>query len=162
MLASPKIRFRLWGNYNESKFDYEDYKALSLSRSKGFSGGYIRSLGDHWSAGLWGDVYSSTYSNKDLQAKITPAVEYNIYPYDQSNRRQLRLSYNVGVSHVDYEEETIYGKTTEWLTNQSLGITLEMVQPWGSTDTSEPLPRFQPICPCSVRQITATPLPGST
>ena len=127
-----RIRFGIWGNYNESKFDYEDYKALSLSRSKGFNSGYIKSLGDHWSAGLWGDVYSSTYSNKDMQAKITSAVEYNIFPYDQSNRRQLRLSYNVGMVYVDYEEETIYGKTTEWLTGQSLGITLELVQPWGS------------------------------
>lgn len=130
-----RIRFGIWGNYNESKFDYEDYKALSLSRSKGFNSGYIRSLGDHWSAGIWGDVYSSTYSNKDMQAKITPAIEYNIFPYDQSNRRQLRLSYNVGIIYVDYEEETIYDKTTEWLTGQSLGITLELVQPWGSIYT---------------------------
>lgn len=131
-----RISFGLWGNYNESKFDYEDYKALSLSRSKGFNSGYIRSIDDHWSAGIWGDVYSSTYSNKDMQAKITPAIEYNIFPYDQSNRRQLRLSYNLGVVYADYEEETIYDKTTEWLTGQSLGITLEMVQPWGSIYTN--------------------------
>ncbi|MEE9553819.1 MAG: hypothetical protein V3W18_05925 [candidate division Zixibacteria bacterium] len=127
-----KIEFGFWGNYNEDKYDYEDYKALSISRSKGFDGGYIRSLTDHWSAGLWSDVYSSTYSNKAMQAKITPAVEYNIFPYDQSNRRQLRLGYNVGVVYTDYEEETIYGKTTEWLAGQSLEVTLELVQPWGS------------------------------
>ena len=131
-----KIIFDFWGNYNESKFDYEDYKALSLSRSKGFDCGYIRSISGHWSTGLWSEVYSSTYSNKDLLAKISPGVEYNIYPYDQSNRRQLRLGYHVGLSYLDYTEETIYNKTTEWLTGQSLGITLELVQPWGSIYTN--------------------------
>ncbi len=131
-----KIRFGLWGNYNESKFDYQDYKAFSLSRSRGFNSGYIRSVSDHWSAGLWGDFYSSTYSNRDLQAKITPAVEYNFFHYHESNRRELRLGYNLGVSYNDYIEETIYGKTTEWLTAQSIGLTLELVQPWGSIYSS--------------------------
>lgn len=131
-----RLRFGLWANYNEDKFDYEDYKALSISRSKGIDGSLVFSINDHWSWGYFYDIYSSSYSNKKIQINSTPAIEYNIFPYAESSRRELRIQYLVGLNYVKYEEETIYFKSKEWLTRHTLRTTLEMVQPWGSAEAT--------------------------
>ena len=131
-----KIDFSIWGDYNESKFDYEDYKALSISRSKGAEASFIWSLSDHWSAGLSSEVYSSTYSNKKIGLWCAPGIEYNLFPYDQSTRRQLRFTYRLSTTYVDYEEETIYDKTSEWLPAERLSVSLDLIQSWGSVYTS--------------------------
>ncbi len=131
-----KMEFEVYGNYSESKFDYEDYSTLSISRSKGADAEAYFSLDDHWSAGGYVDVYSSTYSNKDWALGASPAIEYNIYPYRESTRRQLRLSYYAGMSYHDYEEETIFNETTELLFRHTLRATLDVIQPWGSVYAS--------------------------
>ncbi len=131
-----RIELELYGNYNESKFDYEDYKALSLSRSKGFHGEIYFSLGDHWSAGATGRISSSTYGNTKLYTRAGPTVEYNLYHYSESNRRQLRFIYSAYPRYSDYEEVTIYDETAELLFAQSISVTLELVQPWGSVYSS--------------------------
>jgi len=121
-----KVYFGIWGSYNESKFDYEDYKALSLSRSKGIDGSYTFALDpDHWAAAFEVGVWSSTYSNLDYRTWNSVAVEYNIFPYSQSTRRQLRLTYELSLKYADYEEETIFGKTDEWLSQERLSVSLE-------------------------------------
>jgi hypothetical protein len=131
-----KFSIDFWGNYNENKYDYENYKVLSLSRSKGASGDIVRSLTDHWSLAFSTDVSSSTYSNRAIQVYNGPGIEYNFFPYSESTRRQLRLSYVPAVRYVRYEEKTIYDKTEEWLTSESLSLTAEMIQPWGSVSTT--------------------------
>jgi hypothetical protein len=67
---------------------------------------------------------------------LAPAVEYNFFPYSESTRRQLRALYKVGLNRIKYIEETIYEKTEESLFNQSLTVTFEMREPWGSASTS--------------------------
>lgn len=138
-----KLEFSVWGSYNESKFDYEDYKALSLSRSKGTDGSYTLALDpDHWAAGCEVGVWSSTYSNLDYRIWNSVAIEYNIFPYSQSTRRQLRLIYELSLKYADYEEETIFGKTDEWLSQERLSVSLEYIQPWGSVNTSASLSNY--------------------
>jgi len=58
-----KLSLSLRTSYNENKFEYDDYTELSVRRSHSFSGLLVRSLTDHWSAGLRGGVSNSTYSN---------------------------------------------------------------------------------------------------
>lgn len=65
-----------------------------------------------------------------------PGVEFNIFPYSQSTKKQLRLLYQAGLRSFRYIEETIYDKTRETLWGQSLTATLELVQPWGNISTS--------------------------
>jgi hypothetical protein len=130
-----RIFIGFWGSYNENKYDYVDYKALSISRSKGFETDYILSLTDHWSAGVSFQVSSSTYSNRDFQSWNAAKLEYNIFPYSESNRRQLRLQYYLIARYMDYTEETIFGKYNEWLGSHQLGIEFELIQPWGTIST---------------------------
>jgi hypothetical protein len=92
----------------------------------------VKGLGEHWSAGAMGEVESSTFDNMKLAIVAAPAIEYNVFPYSQYTRRQLRALYAVGVGSYNYFEETIYGKTEETLPLHELSLTLEQRERWGS------------------------------
>ena len=47
-------------------------------------------------------VESSTYSNLKLSGDIGPAVEYDVFPYSESTKRQLRFLYRVGFTASRY------------------------------------------------------------
>ncbi|MBN1159278.1 MAG: hypothetical protein JXA61_07840 [Bacteroidales bacterium] len=96
----------------------------------------VRSLSDHWSVGFRGGVQSSTYSNLNLKVNIAPAIEYDIFPYSQSNTKQLRILYGIGFIYNNYIDTTIYEKTSEKLFQQSLDIALQIQQSWGSANVS--------------------------
>ena len=131
-----KIRLGLSADFDEEKYDYEDETISSTSDQKNFSSMVVKSISEHWSVGSWVEAESSTYSNLDAQFTVAPAIEYNFFPYSESTRRQLRCLYKIGWNSVDYIEETIFNKTKETLFNQSLNVTLEVREPWGSVSTS--------------------------
>lgn len=136
-----KFRFSLNGSYNDSKYEFAIdestvVRSISVRRSQNFNGFVARSIDDHWSAGLFGSAYSSTYSNIDVSGSVQPAIEYNVFPYSESTRRQLRISYKIGASGNRYIDTTIYYKKSEVLYNHTLSVTLTLNQPWGSWSTS--------------------------
>ena len=65
-----------------------------------------------------------------------PGIEYDIFPYSESTRRQLRLLYKVGFNYVNYMDSTIYDKTEESLWLHSITAAYEVVQKWGSINMS--------------------------
>jgi len=81
-------------------------------------------------------VYSSTYANMNIAVGGFPAVEYNVFPYSESTRRELRILYKIGYNYFQYNEETIYDKLQEGLFSESLEFVLELKQPWGTIETS--------------------------
>lgn len=134
---ASKIRMGISAHYNESQFQIDDTTTITSStRGGSFTGLYVKSLSDHWSVGSWFYLSSSTYSNIDYKISPAPAVEFNLFPYSESTRRQLRFLYKVGYNYSDYMEETIYEKMSENLFDQSLSVTLELKEPWGSVSTT--------------------------
>jgi hypothetical protein len=131
-----KIALSLWSSYDEKKYDYEDYKVTSITRGKGWDGSSVLSISDHWSAGYFNSIYSDDYSNRDIDIYNAAALEYNIFPYSRSTRRQLRLIYRIGNNYVDYTEETIFNKTSQWLFSERFLAAFTLIQPWGSVYTS--------------------------
>ena len=131
-----KLGFSASGSSYTNTYSVGDYNYESTSKSLSFSGLAVKSVSDHWSVGASLGVGSSTYSN--LKLKISPAlaVEYDIFPYSESTKRQLRILYSLGVDSVRYRELTIYDKTKETHMKESLDITLELKQPWGTISTS--------------------------
>ncbi len=129
-----KLRLALNAMWEESSFEYGEDSITSSSRSRSFSGLYVKSVSDHWSVGGWLDVNYSTYSNLDLAITPSPAIEFNIFPYSESTRRQLRFLYRLKYSYVRYMEETIYDQTQENLWSQSLNTSLEFNEPWGTAE----------------------------
>ena len=65
--------------------------------------------------------------------RFAPGIEFNVFPYSELSRRSLTFSYEVGMSAVDYEEETIFGKTEETLGSQEIEVTFDVEQPWGDS-----------------------------
>jgi hypothetical protein len=65
-----------------------------------------------------------------------PGIEYNVYPYKESTRRQLTFQYLLGFWHYNYGDTTIYNKIRENLWGQRINIGYEVVQKWGSIEGS--------------------------
>ena len=108
----------------------------NITRSYGADLLVVRSLGRRWSAGVQGSAFSSTYSNQDLALKVGPAVEFNIYPYSQSTRKLLTLRYNLSVASFNYRDTTIFNRLSETRASQTLTVSLDVKQPWGSAGLS--------------------------
>lgn len=127
-----KLQLGLSASFQRNSYTYEDQNYTSTQESYAANGLFVKSLGEHWSAGFALDAYSSTYENTALRVAPAPAVEFNVFPYSQSTRRQLRIRYKLPLSFVRYREETIYGKRRETLLQQSLSVTLDIKEKWGS------------------------------
>jgi len=114
---------------------YDDSTGNVTSEStnswKRFSTGAVKSLSDHWSAGISAGAHNSTYSNIDFSYSIGPAIEYNIFPWEEVDRREFTIAYRAGFRENNYMEKTIYGKMNEFLSYESLTISLRMIQKWG-------------------------------
>ncbi|MBI9070240.1 MAG: hypothetical protein JEY94_01495 [Melioribacteraceae bacterium] len=130
-----KIRFDGDIDYDEEKYKY-DNDSTWTTNSKSWSGAahVVKSISNHWSVGVYSIVNSSTYSNIKTAYRITPAIEYNVFPYDESTYREIRISYFVGPSYNRYHEETIYKETSEILVKQGVSADIEFKQPWGEID----------------------------
>jgi hypothetical protein len=96
----------------------------------------VKSLSDHWSLGGRTNANRSTFLNRDLALRVAPAIEYNVFPYSQSTRRQLTLQYSTGANRIAYDQPTIYGKSDEVLWDESLTGTYSMTQRWGTIRVS--------------------------
>ncbi len=131
-----KLRFRVWGSFNEDQFKFGSSEIVSKSGGDGFSSLVVKSLGEHWSAGVRSNYFSSTYQNTKHGFSLSPAIEYDIFPYSQSTHRMLLVNYALSAGKTWYYEETIFDKTKETLFAHQLSITLSLQQPWGSTETS--------------------------
>ncbi|MDD8027040.1 MAG: hypothetical protein PHI34_11025 [Acidobacteriota bacterium] len=127
-----KIRTSLYVSKNSSGYTYEGTTIDSSSDSKSFSGMLAKSLGEHWSAGAYISAYTSTYSNIKLSLTAAPALEYDLFPYAQSTRRQLTFLYRLNYKPTSYLEETIYDERSESLWTESLTISLGLKEKWGS------------------------------
>ena len=130
---SLKLRFYANSNINDRRYEVsEDETIVSRTTRKSLSTQVIKSLNGHWSLGGFLSLYSSTYDNARLYTSLSPAVEYNLFPYEQATRRELRIQYRLGLTRRDYYEITLHDKEQELLANQTLRVILELKEPWGS------------------------------
>jgi len=131
-----KIRMSLRASHNKSTFTFGDEDIESVRNSQGFDGLIVKSISDHWSVGAYVAASSSTYGNTQHTISPAPAVEFNLFPYSESTKREFRFLYRLGFRAVKYREETIYEKTSENLLGQSLSAILEVKQKWGNLSAS--------------------------
>ena len=132
-----KISFSAGANFSKSKYvlnDSTDF--INESNSNYGEASYVKSLSKHWSAGLMGGYYSSTYENIKWVASGGPALEFDVFPYSQSNRKLWTFYYEVQYMTGEYIEETIYNMTKQSVVQQKLKSSLSIKQKWGSTHLS--------------------------
>jgi len=95
-------------------------------------GDAVKSLGEHWAAGMSGDLFRSIFSNYDMGYQIGPALEYNIFPYSQSTRRIFTIHYRLNYGFNDYADTTQFLKTEESLWSHQLQSSFTTIQQWGT------------------------------
>jgi hypothetical protein len=117
----------------ESRYELETGTLNNLNTSKFAFFNHVWSLNDHWSLGGYFQLNSQTYTNDKLRTFLGPACEYNIFPYSESTRRQLRILYETGYEFRNYVDTTIYNKLRDNLGFQKLDINYHFVQKWGSS-----------------------------
>lgn len=127
-----KLRVRPFFNYDLVKIKRENAADVRSSISRhGLESYAIRSLGQHWSVGVFGDYITRNDQNLRNRFEVMPGIEYSVLPYDEATRRAITVVYQVGVTYVDYFEETIFNQTEETLVNQQLSASVAIRQPWG-------------------------------
>jgi hypothetical protein len=127
-----KVELSVDGQYDRENFEVNDSTTVkSIEREYEFESLAVWSLGDHWSAGAQGSIEHSSFRNQDLGIRIAPALEYNLFRYEDSERKQFTLLYSVGFNSFDWKEETLFGKTSERRFDQSLRASLAVKQTWG-------------------------------
>jgi hypothetical protein len=129
-----KTNLRVDEYYSDQGFDIDGARVTSVRRDFGSSALQVRSLDDHWSAGLRASASTSTYLNQRLALSLSPALEYDLYPYEESTRRQLTMQYNVGVKQFRYNDTTVYFRIEETRPFESMNLAFEQKQTWGSVD----------------------------
>jgi hypothetical protein len=132
-----KWQLALRGSLSESEFELDDTTRF-ITTQHSYSGSMLaaRSVGPQWALGGVVSWRRSTFANYDHSVRVAPAVEYNLYPYGESNRRLFTVLYAVGPRHNAYETITLFQETSETLVEQQLIVTYDVTQPWGSVDAS--------------------------
>ncbi len=133
------FKINLWveGWYSEDRFELSDSTRItSVARAYGSGAFMAKSLGEHWSVGGITHGRTSTFTNHDLNFEVGPAVEYNLFPYSESTRRELKFVYAVELRYFDYKQITIFDRTTETRGSHLFEVSYSVRQPFGSVNTS--------------------------
>lgn len=135
--AANKAFINFRGNRNEDRYTLPDGEVL-ITKRRNFNSEalWVKSLNSHWSAGLQANASSSVTSNLELGTRFGPAIEYDLFPYSESTRRQVIARYSVGVKFLDFDSITIYDKLNQTMTDHRLVLGAEATQPWGGLYTS--------------------------
>ncbi|MDF1575619.1 MAG: hypothetical protein P1P86_10575 [Bacteroidales bacterium] len=120
--------------YTRTKYTYDDTLYTNDKSYQGLEVLAVKSLGEHWSAGLRVNQLSSSYNNIRLAVEFLPSVEYNLFPYSKSTHRQLRFLYGLGSSYQLYNDTTIYDQVEELLWKQELQVAYQVQEKWGSVN----------------------------
>ena len=127
-----RIGMEISRNESNRKFISNDDIYTSNRKSTSFRGRVIRSISDHFSAGIFFGAYQNTYENIDFNRYLAPAIEYSLYPYKDVLSKEITLAYRIGTGKRNYIEETIYGYTEQKLTSQTLSLNIRFRQKWGN------------------------------
>lgn len=134
---ATKVELGVRGRYSESDFELNDSTTVtSVLRSYEFEGLMVWSLAPHWSAGVEVGADHSTFRNRSFVGTLRPGIEYSLFPYEESERRQLTALYTAGPSTFHWVERTIFGETSETRLRQKLEVSLNVQQPWGEAGGS--------------------------
>ena len=135
-----KLSLSLNGSYSEQAFTFPlpsgDTTITSFNRNYSANSLAVKSFGPHMSVGARTIASTSTFGNTSLSLTVTPAIEFNVFPYSESTRRQLTALYAAGGRVLEYRDTTIYGHIEEIRPLHSLTLGYATRQPWGSINMS--------------------------
>jgi len=132
-----KIRIRPYFNYRRVKIQTSQLEApvISSQHRHGLESYAIKSLSNHWSAGLFVTYLTNNERNTRHEIIASPGIEYSLFPYEMATRKSITFTYQMGYGYYNYYDETIFNKTEETLLNHQLKGVVNIQQPWGSIET---------------------------
>lgn len=140
--ADWKLNFSLSSNINEARFEIPAtttrpaFTVVNEQRTYNANSLVVKSLSQHWSAGMKIGAGFSDFLNQDLALRLQPAIEYNVFPWTEQTRRQLTVLYNIGPNLYDYQRTTVFGEDREVRVSQQVTMSYVARQAWGSTNVS--------------------------
>lgn len=117
------------------QFTDDDKIIQSSNEEADWNSSVVKSLTGRWSAGIFLGFESSNFTNLKRSFQASSAIEYNLFPWEELDRREFTIAYHTGYRRNNYFEETIYGKKMENLFYEALQINFEMIKPWGEVET---------------------------
>ncbi|KAA3621379.1 MAG: hypothetical protein DWQ02_27875 [Bacteroidetes bacterium] len=127
-----KLRFSTFYNFEKSTFKLTDGDESFIRRSYNVRLTYVKSLGSNWSAGFRTRTGFSTFGNTDLSTTFKPAIEYNIFPYEEASTRRFSFFYSIGPEYYNYTDTTVYNRLYETRMRHGLDIEFNQTQKWGN------------------------------
>ncbi len=154
--------FELNGNLSASRITEDwkitvsgrnDYRANSFKLSSGATRRFalrsadanvrvVKTITSHWSVGTNAGTGFSEFRNTQASAAADLSAEYNFYDWAEATSRQLIALVSVGHRYFDYDQETIFGVTTENRPVARAILATESRQTWGNIDGSLRYTRF--------------------
>jgi hypothetical protein len=127
-----KVNIELDADYDHDRFELDDGTDV-VNTSERYTADVLAvwSLSEHWSLGGTTVADRSTFLNRDLAVSAGPSIEFNVFPYRESTRRQLTIRYTAELAAFNYELETVESQLSEVLGLHRLLIGIEVTQPWG-------------------------------
>jgi hypothetical protein len=142
--AAWKFNLELDYEYEDERFTDQEFDSLgnviseetfrNLQRNWNLEQLLVKSLTNHASAGLLGTLQSNTFRNIGSGLEVGPAVEYNLFPYTESTRRELVFRYAIGYALNRYVDTTIFDRMSERLPLQVLVMNYRTQATWGSVN----------------------------
>ena len=131
-----KIRIRPYFNYERVKIDTpeRDEPIISKQHRHGLDSYAIKSINQHWSAGLFATYLTNNGRNTRHEIILSPGIEYSIFPYEVATRKSITFTYQVGYGYYDYYKESIFEKNKENLFHHQFQGVVNIQQPWGSVE----------------------------
>jgi len=131
--AESKFTSNFYINSSISKYKFENDPDVAVeNKSKYANMTYVKSRGEHFSIGAKANYSQATFMNYDGSYKLSPCVEYNLFPYSESSEHRLSLLYGVSANHNDYTDTTVYLKTSENFASHLFELIYNNSQTWGS------------------------------
>lgn len=130
-----KIRSRAKYDFEEEEIKDDDETVSSTLRELEADLKLVRSIDQKWSYGFNTGINATTFRNLDYSISFAPAIEYNFFPWKESDNKVAALSYYAGIRKNDYIERTIYGKNSESIWFEGISLQFEIIEPWWEIDT---------------------------
>ncbi|MDX2189087.1 MAG: hypothetical protein SFY32_04420 [Bacteroidota bacterium] len=145
--VTEKSALGIWTEFNFKnsvvKTGGETYSATTYETK--VSSKYVKAINQHWSFGGMYRFRNSVFLNFKSLNRVAPVIEYNIFPYSESLRRQFRFAYQSGVTHYVYNKETILNQTSELRFYHKVSALIDYNQPWGTIRTGVHASSFVPV-----------------
>ena len=132
--VSQNWRIRIDGFFRRRilNIDQDDgTEFTSVREYKYFGTSVVKSLGDHWSVGLFSNIENNNVDNFLLRLNVSPAVEFSLFDYREVLTREITFAYKIGYNYQKYLETTIFEVDEDRFPSQSFSVNVRFRRDWG-------------------------------